>query len=133
MTDKQRHRLISTALETRQRAYAAYSHFQVGASLMTPDGTLISGCNVENASYGLTLCAERVAVGTAVAAGYRQFVALAVAAPGGPPPCGACRQMLAEFAPHLPILLVDADSPQRVLETSLEILLPAAFTRESLP
>lgn len=128
MTEQQRRELIAAALAARQRAYAPYSNFLVGASILTEGGSIYSGCNVENASYGLTNCAERVAVGIAVAAGERSFSALAVAAPGAVTPCGACRQVLAEFAPDLPILLIDALRPEFVTETDLRILLPSLFT-----
>jgi cytidine deaminase len=128
MTDEQRRELIAAALEARQRAYAPYSHFQVGAAILTAGGRIVTGCNVENASYGLTNCAERVAAASAVAAGEREFAALAVAATGAVTPCGACRQVLAEFAPGLPILLIDAAAPDRIAETNLQILFPAAFT-----
>ncbi len=131
--DEQHHeRLVAAALEAQGRAYAPYSQFRVGAALLTSDGRVISGCNVENASYGLTVCAERVAVGAAVAAGIQRFAALAVAASGAVTPCGACRQVLAEFAPNLPILLVDSDQPGRLVETNLGVLLPAAFTGEQV-
>jgi len=119
--------LIAAALAARQRAYAPYSQFQVGAAVRTAAGELFSGCNVENASYGLTICAERVAVSTAVAAGHRDFAALAVATPGGHPPCGACRQFLAEFCDDLPVLLIDATGAQPVARVTLHALLPGRF------
>ena len=122
-----RDELITAALAARDTAYAPYSHFQVGAAVETENGQIFSGCNVENASYGLTICAERVAICSAVAAGHRQFVACVVATPGGATPCGACRQFLAEFANHLPVLLVDADSGIVVAETDLADLLPGRF------
>jgi cytidine deaminase len=122
--------LIDAALAARQRAYAPYSEFLVGAALLTDDGTLFTGCNVENASYGLTICAERVALGTAVAAGYRQFAVLVIAASGGASPCGACRQCLAEFAATLPVLIVDAQTGQLTTETDIADLLPLQFRRQ---
>src|SRR6266581_2986187 len=94
--------LVEAALKARQRAVAPYSKFQVGAALLTDKGEIITGANVESASYGLTCCAERVALFKALTSGKRDFVAVAVVAraPGGPMPCGACRQLLAEYAPH---------------------------------
>lgn len=119
--------LIDAACQARTAAYAPYSHFLVGAALLTESGAIIVGCNVENASYGLTMCAERVALGAAVAAGQRRFTALAVASSVGCPPCGACRQVLAEFATDLPILLVAVETGHRVTRTSLAKLFPARF------
>ncbi len=120
--------LIAAAIQARERAYAPYSHFPVGATLLTRAGTLITGCNVENISYGLTLCAERVALNTAIAAGHREFSALAVVADTQVPisPCGACRQALAEFAPHLTLLLANLKGTLEVW--SLDQLLPRAKT-----
>ena len=120
--------LIDAAMKARLRAYAKYSQFPVGAALLAEDGAVYSGCNVENASYGLTICAERSAVFAAVAAGQRQFVMLAIASAGGVTPCGACRQVLAEFAPELPVLLVDVERPSEIVEANLRDLLPGAFT-----
>jgi len=119
--------LIAAALEVRRRAYARYSQFAVGAALLAADGQTFVGCNVENVSYGLTICAERSAVFAAVAAGQQRFELLAIASAGGVTPCGACRQVLSEFAPDLPILLVDADRPREVREANLRDLLPGAF------
>ena len=123
--------LLAHAATARRAAYAPYSNFQVGAALLTATGEVFTGCNVENASYGLTICAERVAVGHAAAAGHREFTALAVSLPGAGSPCGACRQVLNEFAPELPILLGDEDG-SLVRLTSLPELLPAAFGPGSL-
>jgi cytidine deaminase len=122
-----REALIAAAIDVRQRAYAKYSRFFVGAALVAADGRTFVGCNVENVSYGLTNCAERSAVFAAVAAGALQFELLAIASAGGVTPCGACRQVLAEFAPDLPILLIDVEKPKRIVEASLRDLLPGAF------
>src|SRR5215510_13350484 len=127
MSDAKRTALITAAIEVRERAYAKYSQFFVGAALLAADGRTFVGCNVENVSYGLTNCAERSAVFAAVAAGATQFQLLAIASAGGVTPCGACRQVLAEFAPQLPILLVDSQKPGQVIEVSLRDLLPGAF------
>ena len=130
MTESQRKALIAAACGIRKHAHAPYSKFHVGAALLTASGKIFTGCNVENASYGLTICAERSAVCSAVAAGEREWVAMAVATPGGHSPCGACRQVLVEFAPELPILLVDSDRPDAgdsVHETNMRTLLPGRF------
>lgn len=119
--------LLAAARAARGNAYAPYSHFAVGAALLTGDGRRYSGSNVENASYGLTICAERTAIFRAVADGARSIAAIAVAGPDGvtTAPCGACRQVLAEFAgPDLPVAYVDGDG---AIETTLGALLPAAF------
>ena len=119
--------LAKAALAARQRAYAPYSRFKVGAALLTTDGELFCGCNVENASYGLCVCAERGAVCTAVSAGRRDFLAMAIATASSPPspPCGMCRQVLAEFCEDLPLLLVNTAGGRR--RTRLAELLPGAF------
>lgn len=119
--------LIDAACQARQAAYARYSGFLVGAALRTASGLIFSGCNVENASYGLTICAERTAAFSAVAAGQREFSEMAIAVPGGAMPCGACRQVLAEFAPNLTIWVINADQPQEIVETNLRDLLPGRF------
>ena len=120
--------LISTATKARENAHASYSAFAVGAALQCEDGSVFAGCNVENLSFGLTMCAERVAVGGAVAAGKRKFRCIAIVADSDEviSPCGACRQVLAEFNPALSI--VSANLAGKVREFSLEILLPRAST-----
>ena len=128
MDSNTRMALIDAALRAQQRAYARYSRFQVGAALLAANGEVFAGCNVENASYGLTNCAERTALFSAVAAGQQQFLMLAIAAPGGASPCGACRQVLVEFAPELFILLVDSNDLSKIVEANLRDLLPGAFT-----
>jgi cytidine deaminase len=130
MNDQQRKQLIAASCDIRKHAHAPYSKFQVGAAILTKSGKLFSGCNVENASYGLTICAERSAAVSAVAAGEKDWVAIAVATPGGHSPCGACRQVLVEFAPDMPVLLVDSDKPDSadgVHETNMATLLPGRF------
>ena len=127
LSQNEERRLVQAACDARQRAYAPYSKFHVGAALLAVDSTIHCGCNVENASYGLTICAERVAIGNAVAASVRTFQALAIVAHPAVPPCGACRQVLAEFAQDLPILLVDAEQPERIQRTTLAQLLPLRF------
>lgn len=129
LTESQRSDLITAALAVRDNAYAPFSKFHVGAALLTDSGRLYLGCNVENISYGLTICAERFAIGAMIAAGERQPTAIAIVTRGGGTPCGACRQVLAEFAPSLPILLVDADTGA-VVETDLAKLLPSQFASE---
>ena len=123
--------LLALARSAREQAYAPYSNFPVGAALLTRDGRRFSGCNVENAAYGLCNCAERTALFAAVAAGCRpgDFLALAVTADTEVPvtPCGACRQVLAELcAPAMPVLLASTRGAQR--ETTVAALLPDAFT-----
>jgi cytidine deaminase len=125
--------VIRAAIEVRERAYAKYSRFLVGAAIATSDSNIFAGCNVENCSYGLTICAERAAVFSAVAAGHQRFQLLAIATKGRATPCGACRQVLVEFAPELPILLIDVAQPESIIETNLHDLLPATFVRVSEP
>jgi cytidine deaminase len=127
MTDASWTPLIDRALDVRGRAYAPYSHFMVGAAILAADGNIYVGANVENASYGLTICAERAAVASAIAAGQSQFLALAVATPRGQTPCGACLQVLSEFCRDVPIMLVDAEAPTKRRETTLRDLLPHGF------
>jgi cytidine deaminase len=127
MNDAARSELIQAALEVQQRAYCPYSNFPVGAALRTASGRIFQGCNVENASFGLTNCAERVAAGAAVAAGEREFTAIAVVSRGGVSPCGACRQFLAEFNPDLLIVMVDSLNQGQGYQTTLDKLLPGRF------
>jgi len=122
-----RDELIRAALDAQQRAFCPYSNFPVGAALRTASGHIYQGVNVENASFGLTICAERVAASAAVAAGERDFVEIVVVSRGGVSPCGACRQFLAEFNPSLPIVMIDALMPGVVHEASLADLLPGRF------
>ncbi len=123
--------LVRRARAVMEHAYAPYSRFHVGAAIEADDGSVHVGCNVENASYGLTICAERMAVGAAVAAGKRKFARVVVATRIDPPatPCGACRQLLAEFGLDLEVITVGPQSERR---WRLRELLPEAFTPESL-
>ncbi|XP_011605023.2 cytidine deaminase [Takifugu rubripes] len=125
--------LVSKCLQARNAAYCPYSRFPVGAALLTPDGAIITGCNVENASFGLTVCAERVAVQRAVVEGYRKFTAIAVSCDiedSFVGPCGACRQVLMEFGSDWVVYLTKPDGTYR--ETSLRELLPLAFSPQHL-
>jgi cytidine deaminase len=119
--------LMREAVRARGRAYAPYSRFPVGAALLLADGSVVHGCNVENASYGLTACAERVAMWKAISEGRKGFVAIAITARHGEgaPPCGACRQVLYEFAPKLRVIWRSATGD--LLERPLAELLPDAF------
>jgi cytidine deaminase len=123
--------LIEAARSAQSRAYAPYSNFRVGAALETVDGIVFTGCNVENASYGLTICAERAALSAAVSAGARRFRRAVVVSDVDPPaaPCGACRQVLAEFGLDLPI---DGVGSRQKVTWRLAELLPAAFGPEQL-
>ena len=127
MTDEALDRLIAAARAALPNAYAPYSGFHVGAAVLGASGAIHAGCNVENASYPVSLCAERGAIAAAVAAGERALFAVAVVtAQGDPcPPCGMCRQALSEFGPDLDVVLVAADG--RIVRTRLSTLLPDAF------
>ena len=127
MNAEELNRLLERAQAARAHAYAPYSRFAVGAALLTETGEVFSGANVENASYGLTICAERSAAVSAASAGHRRFRAIAVAGPdaGTTPPCGACRQFLNEFSPQM---IVVYSTPRGAVSASLESLLPHAFT-----
>ena len=122
-------KLVAAAARARAGAVAPYSRFKVGAALLTRSGEIISGANVESASYGLTCCAERVALFKALTGGKRNFVAVAVVAraPGGPMPCGACRQLLAEYAPGAKVLAADSRALKSIREFTVRGLLPRAF------
>ncbi|XP_048885859.1 zgc:103586 isoform X10 [Brienomyrus brachyistius] len=121
--------LISRCLEVRDLAYCPYSRFPVGAAVLTVEGAIITGCNVENASYGLTVCAERTAVQKAVIEGHKNFSAIAVTCDIKDQfvgPCGACRQVLMEFGSHWDVYLIKPDGSYQ--KTTLQDLLPLAFT-----
>jgi cytidine deaminase len=122
--------LITRAASAQKFAYAPYSNYPVGAALLTRSGRVYLGANVENAVYPLTLCAERVAMVKAVSEGEREFEAMAVVTRNGGSPCGACRQVLREFAPHLVVYIADAGGNYR--QTTVTELLPDSFGPEQL-
>lgn len=127
-----REQLINAAVEARANAYAPHSDFQVGAAVLTDDNQIVIGCNVENASYSLCICAERVAIGTAVANGHQSFRAIVVATKGGVTPCGACRQFMSEFGLDTIVITVDVvDGSTK--SRPLSVLLPEAFDATELP
>jgi cytidine deaminase len=123
--------LIRSALEARQWAYAPYSHYPVGAALLTSSGRIYDGVNIENAAYPTGICAERVAVFKAVSEGERHFVALAVVTSNGGTPCGSCRQVLAEFGLETQVLIAN-DEGRLLQECNVGELLPGAFRPEDL-
>jgi cytidine deaminase len=129
-----RKKLVAAAARARKLAVAPYSKFQVGAALLSKRGEIITGANVESASYGLTCCAERVALFKALTAGARDFLAVAVVAraEGGAMPCGACRQLLAEYAPDAVVFTADSRKLDQIHEHTVAALLPRAFTGRSL-
>jgi cytidine deaminase len=132
-TDERFQRLLAAAREARTHAYVPYSRFAVGAALLTESGETFTGCNVENASYSLTLCAERVAVGKAISAGHRVIRAIAVVGPEDDipcSPCGSCRQVLHEFGPEMVVVTGSAAAPE---VSRMSELLPAAFGPANLP
>jgi len=116
--------LIAMAAQARKAAYAPYSHYLVGAALLTASGKVFGGCNVENVAYGMAICAERTAAVKAVSEGEREFVAIAVVTVDGGTPCGACRQVLAEFGPRMKVLVADADGHYKTYHLN-ELLLDA--------
>lgn len=119
--------LIAAALKARRHAHARFSNFQVGAALEAADGTIVTGCNIENATYGLTICAERVAMFKALSEGHRKFTRIAIVADTDPPtpPCGACRQILWEFGGDLEVIL--ANTKKETGRWQLKDLLPLPF------
>ena len=124
--------LVDAARDAQTRAVAPYSNFFVGAALLLDDGRMVTGCNVENATYGLTICAERVALVKALSDGHRKFAAIAVSADAAlpTPPCGACRQLLWEYCGDIPVLMANAEAV--TMRTSLGVLLPEPFGPENL-
>ena len=123
--------LIASAATARERAYAPYSEFKVGAALLGKSGRLYTGCNVENAAYGPSMCAERTAIFKAVSEGEREFETIAVVTENGVSPCGTCRQVMIEFAPDMTIVIADTQGNIRL--TTVRDLLPDGFTPDQLP
>lgn len=131
LSDEERQAMLDLANEARRKAYAPYSNYRVGAALRTRSGRIYTGVNIENASYGNTICAERVAIFKAVSDGEMDFEVLAVVTSNGGAPCGACRQVMAEFSLHTVVLIGDGNG-RLVRETSVNELLPGAFTPKDL-
>ena len=127
LTKEEKKSLIEIAAEARRRAYAPYSKYQVGAALRTRSGRLFTGCNIENAAYPTTICAERVAIFKAISEGERDFEVIAVVTANGGSPCGSCRQVMAEFGLDTIVLIAD-EKGNLVQETTVSGLLPLAFT-----
>jgi cytidine deaminase len=131
LTDQEKQSLINLANEARRRAYAPYSKYQVGAALRTKSGRIYTGCNIENAAYPHSICAERVAIYKAVSEGEREFEVIVVVTPNGGSPCGGCRQVMAEFGLETIVLIANPEG-RVVHETTVGGLLPLAFTPEHL-
>ncbi|MEO0563574.1 MAG: cytidine deaminase [Chloroflexota bacterium] len=132
MTDDKLAHLIEQAEAARHRAYVPYSDYRVGAALLSVDGTVFTGCNVENASYPASICAERTALVKAVSEGFQTFDMIVIATDNGGSPCGICRQMLYEFAPELRVICVDANGATTI-DAKLADLLTHGFGPSSLP
>jgi cytidine deaminase len=124
--------LAKAAQDIKRNAFSPFSKFKVGAAILTEDGTIFSGCNIENSSYGLTICAERVAIFNAVSSGASKFTAIAVVSddPDFTPPCGACRQVLLELAGNIDFVMMDSKNRYKIMK--LTSLLPFAFTEKNL-
>lgn len=131
INEEEKKTLIQTSLKARENAYTPYSHYKVGAALKTKSGKIYTGCNIENASYGLTICAERTAMFKAVSEGDRDFETIVIATRDGGSPCGACRQVMAEFSLEMQVILVNQEGGI-VGEFSVAELLPEAFTPRNL-
>lgn len=127
ITDPKREELVRAALAARKNAYAPFSQYHVGSAVLDDRGVVTPGVNVENSSYGLTICAERIAAGAAVTAGAKTLVAVAVATPGAESPCGACRQFLYELGPECDLLLIDTETGEVARTVRLDELLPSGF------
>jgi len=131
LSDEESRLLIDLASEARRRAYAPYSNYQVGAALRTHSGRIFTGCNVENAAYPTSMCAERIAIFKAVSEGEMEFDVIAVVTSNGGTPCGGCRQVMAEFGLDTQVLIAN-DKGRLVQETTVAGLLPGAFTPKDL-
>ena len=131
INEEEKKTLIQTSLKARENAYTPYSHYKVGAALKTKSGKIYTGCNIENASYGLTICAERTAMFKAVSEGDRDFETIVIATRDGGSPCGACRQVMAEFSLEMQVILVNQEGGI-IGEFSVAELLPEAFTPRNL-
>ena len=131
VSDEMIETLVNAAIAAAKHAYIPYSHYPVGAALLAADGTIYGGCNVENAAFPATICAERTALVKAVSEGKRGFLAIAVVTRDGGSPCGTCRQMLHEFAPDLRVIVADLNG-QVKYEMSMDEMLPHGFTQGSL-
>jgi cytidine deaminase len=132
LTIQEKQALIDLAIEARKRAHAPYSNYRVGAALRTSSGRIYTGCNIENAAYPQTMCAERVAIFKAASEGEKEFEVIAVVTSNGGTPCGGCRQVMAEFGLETIVLIADDDG-RLLQETSVMDLLPGAFTPKKLP
>ena len=132
LSDEQRQELVQSAIEVRERAYVPYSGYKVGAAILTTAGEVIQGCNIENAAYGPSICAERTAVVKAVSDGIKDFEAIAVVTENAGSPCGICRQVMFEFAPDMLVIIADSDGTIHEQKTVSD-LLPRGFGPSSLP
>ena len=131
LNDEMRQKLIQSAATVREKAYAPYSKYAVGAAILTKSGRIYTGINIENAAYPDSICAERVALFKAVSEGERQFEAIAVVTSNGGTPCGSCRQVLSEFSLDMKVLIADQEC-RLLSETNLSELLPGAFRPDDL-
>lgn len=131
LTEAERQQLVDAAIAAQAATYSPYSHYAVGAALLTEDGTLYQGANIENAAYPVSVCAERVAIFKAVNEGHRAFKGIAVVTRDGGSPCGSCRQVMAEFGLEPTVLIANADG-EIVMEGSVGDILPGAFTPANL-
>lgn len=132
LSTEKKQELACLAAKMRERSYSPYSHYAVGAALLTREGKIYTGCNIENAAYPVTICAERTAIFKAVSEGEREFEAIAIATEDGQGyPCGSCRQVMAEFSLNMAVILAD-DNGHITVESNVDDLLPGAFTPQRL-